>query len=59
MLKLSGQVDSLEGWLGAFELKWSRVNPIDLDLCTRCNACVAVCPEGAIDFALRKHEVAA
>ena len=25
-------------------------NPIDLDLCTRCNACIEVCPEGAIDF---------
>jgi NAD-dependent dihydropyrimidine dehydrogenase PreA subunit len=47
---IAGQIDSLGGWLGAFELKWSRVNPIDLDLCTRCNACVAVCPEGAIGF---------
>ena len=25
-------------------------NPIDLDLCTRCNACIAVCPEQAIGF---------
>ncbi|MDH5330403.1 MAG: 4Fe-4S binding protein, partial [Aquincola sp.] len=25
----------------------------DLDLCTRCNACIAVCPEGAIDFSYR------
>jgi len=28
-------------------------NPIDLDLCTRCNACLRVCPEGAIDFSYR------
>jgi ferredoxin len=45
---LGGKLESLKGWLGAFELKWTRDNPIDLDLCTRCNACVAVCPEGAI-----------
>ena len=45
---LTGQIDSLTGWLGAFELGWTRNNPIDLDLCTRCNACLSVCPEGAI-----------
>ena len=45
---ISGQALSLKGWLGAFEAKWKKTNPIDLDLCTRCNACVAVCPEGAI-----------
>ena len=45
---LGGQIQTLAGWLGAFELTWQQTNPIDLDLCTRCNACLAVCPEDAI-----------
>lgn len=45
---LGGQLQTLAGWLGAFELTWQQNNPIDLDLCTRCNACLTVCPEDAI-----------
>ena len=46
----SGHVTSITGWLGAFEVEWEQTNPIDLDVCTRCNACIRVCPEQAIDF---------
>ncbi|MCV2349007.1 4Fe-4S dicluster domain-containing protein [Paucibacter sp. Y2R2-4] len=46
----AGEDVQVRGWLGAFEVSWSQNNAIDLDLCTRCNACIDACPESAIDF---------
>src|SRR5205814_953319 len=46
----SGKPLRVAGWLGAFEVEWQQENPIDLEVCTRCNKCIDVCPENAIDF---------
>jgi ferredoxin len=46
----SGEVRQITGYLGAFEVAWEQANPIDLESCTRCNACIAACPEHAIDY---------
>jgi ferredoxin len=46
----TGRVISITGYLGAFEVEWEQLNPIDLEVCTRCNACIRACPEQAIDY---------
>src|SRR5262245_10414855 len=46
----SGRVVAIKGYLGAFEVEWEQENPIDLEVCTRCNACIHACPEHAIDY---------
>jgi ferredoxin len=47
---ISGRPIRVAGYLGAFEVEWEQANPIDLEVCTRCNACIRACPEHAIDF---------
>jgi len=49
----SGRLARLAGWLGAFEAEWVQENPIDLERCTRCTACIEVCPEKAIDWSFQ------
>jgi ferredoxin len=50
---ISGANVTAKGWLGAFDVSWSQANPIDLDACVRCGACVAACPENAISDAFQ------
>ena len=45
----SGAIKSIDGYLGNFTVQWDLENPIDPEMCTRCGACVEVCPSGAIN----------
>ena len=47
----SGNSIKISGLIGKFNVIWKQENPIDLELCTRCNACLKACPEGAIGYA--------
>ena len=49
----SGHLTRLAGWLGAFDVEWVQENPIDLERCTRCTACIDACPEKAIDWSFQ------
>ena len=49
----TGVVTKLDGYLGNFSVDWDLQNPIDPEMCTRCGACVEVCPEGAIDLSFQ------
>jgi ferredoxin len=49
----TGVVSKLDGFLGNFSVDWDLQNPIDPEMCTRCGACVEVCPEGAIDLSFQ------
>ena len=49
----TGVVNKLDGYLGNFSVHWDLLNPIDPEMCTRCGACVEVCPEGAIDLSFQ------
>jgi ferredoxin len=49
----TGIVTKLEGYLGNFSVDWDLQNPIDPEMCTRCGACIEVCPENAIDLSFQ------
>ena len=49
----SGKLTELTGYFGKFQARWEQTNPIDLEVCVRCNACVRVCPEQAISALLQ------
>ena len=49
----TGELTALNGYLGNFSVDWDLQNPIDPEMCTRCGACVEVCPENAINLSFQ------
>jgi hypothetical protein len=39
-IRIGAQIASIQGYLGNFQATWTINNPIQLDLCTGCGACI-------------------
>lgn len=50
---MNGVIEHLSGYLGDWNVQWRSSNPIQLDLCTQCGACLEACPEQAIDLSFQ------
>ena len=50
---MNGEIEQLQGYLGQWQVQWRASNPIQLDLCSQCGACINACPEQAIDLSFQ------